>query len=263
MQEITFKNPPLIELIAEFRWIPANVNGQEVSPDTFLVSSDATELFYDDFKKAMARDGFTSSERLVPLGFPYPAYQPVFRFRHSDEKEITSVVQLGIGILSVHALPPYRGWKLFKPFVETSLAALVRARAGAVDKYFSSVTLRYINSFSDHFTQGKSARTFIKEALGIDLRLPASIEQEIGISEEVSTSVQVSAPIRDGLKLLMSLSPNLSTPNAVVMDLSVSRSGGLEWDVNQSLSTLEAAHSVLNKTFLEMTSPLHNLMEAH
>ena len=113
---LSFKNSPLVEIIAEIRWDLPWVN-QTSAEDTGSVVSIQHEEFYMRFGGKVAAAGFERIERLVPPNFFQLPYQPVYRFRHNAEERGARLYQLGMGLFSVHATPPYKSWAEFKPLV--------------------------------------------------------------------------------------------------------------------------------------------------
>jgi len=109
-----YKNPPLVEILTEFFFVPA----EGIEWDSFIVPA---------FHRRIAA-GFPTRKRLPavgievrmssggdspefkPLGLPTPRH----RFISEDEK---TLVQLGENLLVVNQLPPYYGWEKYRPRV--------------------------------------------------------------------------------------------------------------------------------------------------
>lgn len=257
-----FQKPPLIELIAEFRWIPTDDQGQLVTNLTQLaVSSQETEAFYERFRAAIATQGYNAAERLVPNGFPYPMQQPVFRYKRTDETSTTSVFQLGVGLFSVHALPPYENWDAFKPIIATGLRTLLEVRLTNARKAFTNISLRYIDAFGPELIDGRPMRKFFEDILKLRVDLPASVTHQATDPNLIQFALQLNTPIGDGLNLALNVGRNANMSNSVVLDTTVNSSNEVAWDDSAPLEVLESAHTSIRHIFLDMTAPIHSLMQ--
>jgi uncharacterized protein (TIGR04255 family) len=260
-----FEKPPLIELIAEFRWLPVNVLGEEITqPTAFLQAGPPAEAFYEAFRLGLAAHGYKLSERLIPQNFPHPIYQPVFRYSSDDKTSSHVVYQTGPGILSVHALPPYENWEAFKPVISTGLNALIAGRTEAQkNKVFTGVSLRYIDAFNSELRGGRSERKFLSEVLGFSVGLPPVFAEQAADVNETAIAMQLKCRIKSGLDLLLSVGPNVDQgdPNRIVMDTMVSSPKHVDWDSEAVVEVLERAHTSIRALFVGMTSPIHDLMK--
>ena len=117
-----FSNPPLVELVAELRWTPAGVGAPAPAAGVKLIqfplASEHAEQTFTNFSNQVAAQGFGNSERLVPVGFPYLPFMVVYRFRKPPAQGENFLYQIGWGVFSANALPPYRDWDSFRPIVE-------------------------------------------------------------------------------------------------------------------------------------------------
>lgn len=261
-----FAKPPLIELIAEFRWLPLNPQGEEITnPATILQAGPQGEAFYDSFRRAVAANGYPLSERLIPLGFPHPMHQPIFRFSRDSQGPgpTGSIYQIGAGILSVHALPPYENWEAFRPIISSGLDALIATRLPPSRiNAFTSVSLRYIDAFSQELRGERSEREFLSEVLQLDVHLPASLLEEAATPNLVQVAMQLKSRTKSGLDLTLSVGPNVDQgdPQRIVMDTMVSSPTPTECNRESALEVLERAHTCIRSLFVGMTGPIHNLM---
>ena len=188
-----FSNPPLIELVAELRWLPGVSNaGAPVSGQVtvqFPIAS--AEESFEKFRRSVASKGFVVSERIVPPGFPMLPFSVAQRFRKPSTDE-NYVYQIGMGVFSANALPPYRSWDSFRPVVSEGVDTLLASRH-ASDSGNVSVILRYLDVFSADLTDGLKSFDFINSVLGIEVRLPAVLMDQIanreGIARRHATSV--------------------------------------------------------------------------
>jgi hypothetical protein len=78
-----FKNPPLVELVAELRWSKGGLmNSPEGAGQTlFMLPAGQYEEFFMRFGSKIGSLGYDRLERIVPSGFPAPPIQVTYRFR--------------------------------------------------------------------------------------------------------------------------------------------------------------------------------------
>lgn len=272
-----FEKPPLIELIAEFRWYGTDVNGQDITnPSTIAVGGSELELFYNAFRDIVAERGFNTSERIIPVGFPYPMQQPVNRYRNSDPAKANAVLQIGVGLMSVHALPPYENWEAFRPVIETALSSLIETRKRVVDnrlkelshrlplteeKEFVAISLRYIDSFGPEMSKGRTIRQFFDDVLGVTVTIPTAISDQVADPASVSVSLQLKTKLDNGGELQIGLGPNPNDSQSIVMDTIVVCEEHVRWNLEGPMEILERAHESIRHLFVGMTKPIHELMQ--
>jgi uncharacterized protein (TIGR04255 family) len=113
-----YRNPPLVEAVAEFRFDPGGPWDQTLPG-----------LIYEEL-----RDGFPQKEQVQMLQeelvTPRPGqvekhYAPVERLRLS-RVDGTAVVGLSPHYLSISRLPPYQEWEEFQPLIATAVEAYRR-----------------------------------------------------------------------------------------------------------------------------------------
>lgn len=258
-----FTRAPLIELIADFRWVPTSAMGEPIAdPNTLGISSPQTELFYDKLRASLASIGFTSSERLVPQGMPYPLYQPLVRYRRATEEEANVIFQVGLGTFSVHALPPYDNWEHFQPIIATGLHQLVQTRLATApfQTVFTRVALRYVNAFQPAIFGGRSRNDFLRDVLGLRVDLPDSIQDQIGNYDSLHLGVNARVRVSEELELGISVGENARVPGALIMDLGAQCERQLPWSEADPLEILSNAHAVIRKAFVGMTRLIHEDM---
>ena len=174
----TFQNAPLVEIIAEVRWSdPSAVSAPGTPFGISMPGTVANDDFLMRFGGLAYASGFKQSERLIPPGFPVPVGQVSHRYRpaddHPDELTKSAMWQIGPGVFAANGVPPYKSWTEFRPLVEKGIAALVETRPEAVrSSPFSHVSLRYIDAFTERFTEGISAEAFLSEKLGLGFSIP-------------------------------------------------------------------------------------------
>jgi uncharacterized protein (TIGR04255 family) len=240
---VTFRKAPLIELIAELRWIPQGSSTIEpaMQQGTLPVFFGGTkqEEFYMRVGGALFKSGFNRSERLSPAGMPFALHQPVYRFRSEMDDRRSVLYQVGYGIFSIHAIPPYHSWATFWPFVKTAIEVLLESRPDADSKLsFSQLTLRYIDFFSEELMQGRDIPAFMSQVLGISTTLPKALTQAASPNEVRSLFTKVVLPVGIG-------------------DLTVGVGDG-KFN-NQSDILLDTAVSATEtRAFRDLLGPLHN-----
>jgi len=141
---VTYKNAPLVELVAELRWgpsaaaLPANDQDQSRTVP-FQFSSPKDEELYMQFAALISAEGYGRFERVAPPGIPSLPGQVACRFRPSDPEKQAPLFQLGIGLFTANALPPYQSWSTFSPVVKLGLERVFEAHQRAADRPFSDV----------------------------------------------------------------------------------------------------------------------------
>src|SRR4029077_9828037 len=203
---ITFAKAPLVELITELRWVPQGSNAIEpaVAPQqsilpTVFFGGTKQEEFYMRLGGALHKSGFSRSERLLPAGMPFVLHQPVYRFRSESEEGGSVIYQVGYGIFSVHAIPPYHSWAKFLPFVTAGLDLLLGSRLDSDAKQpFTQATLRYIDFFGEEMMQGRDIASFMSQVLGVSVTLPAALSKAAVSREVKSLMTKVVVPIEIG-----------------------------------------------------------------
>jgi uncharacterized protein (TIGR04255 family) len=257
--------PPIIELIAEMRWLPISIDGTEViDPLTFLVSGAAEEAFYERFRVALGAYSFSKVDRLIPPGFAIPIHNAIYRHTRAEESSPSVVAQIGPGILSVHALPPYKDWATFRPIIENALSALLLSRpSSAQSRVFTRVSLRYLDVFDPRLMGGKSMFRFINEVLKLEVSLPEVLQSEAADLEAVALSIEIKTQTKSQMDLTLSVGPNLNLLEAasIIMDTMVATRNQTAWGVESALEQLDRAHESIHRLFFGLTTPIINLME--
>jgi uncharacterized protein (TIGR04255 family) len=263
-----FDQPPLIELIAELRWLPTlSGQGQVLHVPTMpqpIFATSLQEEFFLAFTKESARSGWTASERTVPLGVPYLSYQPVLRIRSLKEAESQMMYQLGAGIFSAHALPPYKNWESFRPFAEHGLDSLLRTRpAEDRDKEFIAVILRYLDLFTTQLIGDVPIGLFLTNILGFSLELPPILREQIRVGAQAEPQVSVRLPLSSGLEMHVSVVGNstVGDKQGILMDTVVTSKESVRPTRDAVLSVWEEAHNAIRRTFVGLTTKIHSMMK--
>ncbi len=265
---ISFQDAPLIEIVAELRWLPIGVQAPQLGqvqlafgaadPDTFLLS----------FGRRPEIGSFTVVEKLIPAGFPTIWQQVVWRFRDPNQEGV--LLQVGPGIFTANALQPYKSWSEFKPTLENGIRALLASRTSQEkEQPFTGLSLRYINGFRSEHMSGLSQSEFMRDILKFKVDLPHALEG-LGIAHgSASTSVNLLIPILGTSKrmsvqvgdgILRQAGANSDTPS-VMLDMTVADAVIVHPNIQDIMSSFDAARKIIHDAFLEMTSDIHEKMK--
>lgn len=261
-----FSNPPLVELIAELRWGPWPMTPPLPAAGAgviqFPLASGYVEETFTNFSNHVAAKGFGISERLVPVGFPYFPFSVAYRFRKPPAQGENFLYQIGPGVFSANALPPYRDWESFRPVVQEGVQALLESRHTSEASDFTMVILRYIDLFSEEFTDGKQSFRFLNDILGIKLELPNTLSEQAEDVEKLQSGLQLSIPLKTGLSMNLNFQQgNASGKNGIVMTTEVLTSLPTAPNLPAVMETLEKAHSSIRMAFLGLTEKLRARMK--
>lgn len=261
---ITFKNSPLVELIVELKW---DIGVQQIAgappgaPAGVALNPAECEAFFMRFTGPAFGAGYKQIERLVPHGFPLFAHQPVMRFRPGEGKGL--LFQVGPGILTVNAMPPYKSWADFEPEIRKALEALFQSRSAAENaQRFTGLNLRYLDAFSGGLTQQRTVANFLKEVLGIEVHLPEAVTRHATAMEAIKPSVQVQVPMQNERLLSLSFGDGFTNnSSAYVMDTSIATLRPVEASADAVMNELTFARGVIHEMFFAMTKPLYDEMQ--
>jgi len=246
-----FQKPPLIELVAELKWL--------VVP----AASSSQEEFFSAFVKGAALTGWSASERIIPVNFPLLSTHPALRIRTLKETESQMLYQVGPGVFSANALPPYKTWESFRPFVEQGLDILLATRPREErDANFLSISLRYLDLFTRDFVGDLSIAEFVTDILGFRLELPEIFEREIKHGEQATPQLSFQIPLATGARMSLSIGEAVvGDKKGVLMNTEVTDQSGISPQRDRVLAVWESAHDVIRRTFLGLTPKLYSVME--
>ena len=265
---VTFKNAPLVEIIAELRWLPPYLVPQGgqlegVPPQVMMpipmFNANKAEEFYMRFGGVAYQAGFQRSERLVPPGFPVQLGQAIYRYKPAEtapnDLMRSALFQVGPGVFSANAIPPYKSWTEFAPIVARGVEALLNSRDDSEkDLPFSGVSLRYIDAFGPGLRTTRSPGQFIKEVLGFVMTLPGPVAEHAEDIESVTSQHQFIIPVQGGMTMSLAVNEGLFNGEpAVILDTTVSVSGDVGCTVNYVMSALNAAREIIHSMFVGVT----------
>ncbi len=263
----TFDKAPLVETIAELRWAPQHTtqigNGQGAGMPMMALNSNGFDEFFMRFGGEMYQHGFQRAERLVPAGFPMMLFQPVYRYQKANEATASALYQLGAGLFSANAIPPYKSWDTFLPTIEAGIDALLKTRSDAEkDTPFSAISLRYIDAFGPHLTGGRDIGTFTREVFGVKLELPAAITKYGKTGSTPKSFLLISLPLENQLSMTINIGEGMiNNESAIVMDTTISTTTDVIAEKQAILNALTSARNVMHEMFIELTKPIEALMQ--
>lgn len=262
---VTYKNAPLVELIAEVRWGPLSDTESAGQPRVLRISlpHPSDEDIFMHYAVVIAQKGYGRFERLIPPGAPVPMTVPACRFRPSNVEQQSPLFQVGKGIFTANALPPnYQSWQSFCPVVKTGLESLYEAysRAGQPAPQISEVLIRYIDVFGAELTSGRDLTEFLADVMGVKLSLPSSITSLAKAGTSSQQVIQLEQEIDLGLLNLV-IGPTIkANDTAVLLDTSILVQRAIGTDVNAAIGALTEARGVIHDLFRALTTPLHDTM---
>jgi uncharacterized protein (TIGR04255 family) len=262
---VTYKNAPLVELITEIRWgagALAPNPGPQISFHTVGPAAGSDEELYGHFGALMAEQGFGRSERLAPMGISAPPAQATIRYRPTDTKLASPLFQIGQGVLTANALPPYKSWVEFSPKVRLGIDILFNAhtRANLPLPSVQVAVVRYIDAFPDSLTGGRSVRAFLQEVMGIDLVLPKELLSKATNAAQIEQIVQLALPTSAGRMQLSFAEGRNGNERAIMWDASVGVERAFGPDINAVMQALTEERQIIHDMFRALTKPLHNAM---
>lgn len=267
MNPISFAKAPLIEIIAELKWLPTGLPVQQPGPQQIIFSGTGNDGFLISFARQSDVKRFTNAERVVPEGFPTPWSQVVWRFRDPDNPAV--LLQIGPGVFTANALQPYRHWTEFRPTVEAGVRALLASRPEKERQQpLIGVTLRYINGFSSDLLAGKPVNQFIRDVLGFKIEPPDHLAQLYSSRYEGSTSANLLIPIANKSKTFSvqvgdgAIQPVGSTEQsiAVLLDMTVAEAKAVEPVFATIMECLDSSRELIHDAFVNITKTIHDRM---
>lgn len=259
----TFQNAPLVEIVAELRWqIPklaaADQAGKPIQLPIVLADDAMTALFHRT-TSAVGKHGFDRLEQLFPRGSSMPVLLPQMMYRYRRTDDVPVLAQVGPGMFSVNALPPYKSWKEFHPYLEGGVDSLLEA---LTDTPELTASLSYIDAFKHDLTSNRDAKAFATEVLGFRLGLPPSLQVRLAEGSQARMSFQVALPV-PGMSMTITVSDGqLGPDSAVLMNTDVRIENVLPSDKQAILSALDSAHDLIHGTFVDMTQSIQDKLQS-
>jgi uncharacterized protein (TIGR04255 family) len=108
---------------------------------------------------------------------------------------------------------------------------------------------------------GRNFASFISDVLGIAMRLPDVITELAKPRELRSSLLRIVLPLDIGTLTLSVGDGQTNNQSGTVLDITVASTSEVPPNVAAMMKLLDAAHGVISKIFLELTRPIHKLME--
>lgn len=264
----TFASAPLAEIIVEVKWADPSAFTFTGAPGQLSVAqpSNAVDEFFMRFGGAAYAAGFKQAERLVPPGFPSMVGQVVYRYRppanFENELARSALLQVGPGVFTANAVPPYKSWTEFSPLVRTGLDALVETRPERErTSDFTSVSLRYMDAFTSDF-RGERTHAELLEALGFRVEIPSALKKLLRAGEAPQHVIQFSMPVANNMSLAVSIGRgHFNGSDALIMSTGVTTDGPVRPTVDDVMAQLNIARDMIHGSFVELTGELHGVMK--
>lgn len=271
---LTFKNAPLIELIAEVRWNPVSMQtaffpgAQQIpgvigQPQVLIMNNVNVENFLQTLGGELYQRTYRRTERIIPYGFTPPPFQQICRYRSDADGKASTLYQAGFGIFSAHALPPYKSWQDFAPVVSDGIDSVIVARAPEEkDTPFAGVSLKYIDAFKEPLTEGRDIAGFLSDVLGFKLSIPEVLQGKVAPNGREKPSIILAVPLANGMRMDLSIGEGAFNGEvAVLMEATVTSDASTPSNRDAAMAVFEQAHDVIHDVFVNITQPIHHLMQ--
>lgn len=261
---VTYKNAPLVELVAELRWGPGT--DKPVGDQRSLVVSmpDAKdEETYMQFGAVLSAEGYGRFERVVPPGMPIPFAQVAIRCRPSNSQQQSPLFQLGPGVFSANVLPPYNSWAEFSPVVRQGIDGLIGAfdRSEVDRPNFQVAIIRYIDAFKSDLSGGRDVLSFLRDVMGFTIALPEAIVTRATSSKEIVPVLHLAIPTSLGRLEMKFSDGRQGNERAIVVDTSLLIQRDLGSSAELAIEAFTEGRQVIHELFRGLTAPIHDQME--
>jgi uncharacterized protein (TIGR04255 family) len=199
----------------------------------------------------------------VPSGFPSIVGQPVFRYKKGSEEISSELYQVGPGLFTANATPPYKSWVDFSPVVKNGVDALLLARNPAEkDVAFSKVSLRYIDAFGPGLTKGMPLEDFVSEVLGFKVNLPLPVSSLVAQGQKAKVFVQLNFATENGMSVNVAVGEGqVNNSPVVILDTTVSSITPIDPNTESVMVALAAARTIIHDMFFKLTENIHSDMK--
>ena len=254
-KDFLYSNPPLIEVISEVRWETtpiAALPGASIDPH-FLI-------FNKNFSARLKKAGFEYVKRIIPEEIPIEltSENPIFRYRKA--KNAWPLYQTGPGLFTANIVPPYKGWKEFKKFLDQGLTHLYSSYP-LPQEYLriKRLELRYMDGFQAQHGSIKRYPEFLEDHLGIKLRLPKLPDKQ-ELAASLIGEIRIPLPKIDNSYGIITVKPGVITKNekkneAIIMELIIRKNDfSTHFQKRNVVSWFNKAHSLLHSWFDKVCS---------
>lgn len=252
---LKFKNPPVVEVIAAIQWLP--------SAQSFHQVDETLNKMLLNFTDKVAEVDFCQSERLMPPQVPIMPFQPIIKYNKVKEKNY--FYQIGDGIFSAHAIPPYESWEEFKPIVKSGIELLIGLMPKKTKNkpiMFESAYLRYIDIFKKNMFGDVIFEEFISKILKID---PPECLMDKSVANKPSIQdIKISTLLKNNMNLITVtkefIGASTNKEDFILMDNTLFINNNLDTAIN-IMKSMDEAHNIISDVFIKMTEPIHAHME--
>jgi len=226
-----YKNPPIVEALCEFQFIP----GQ---PWDITIPGLLYEKINSEFPVKQQQMGFGLSLHPKEGGLEQKVEMSQrMQFFRSDR---SALVQVGPDLLTTNHLRPYRTWEAFKPLI---LDNLIKYQEISKPKGFKRIGLRYINKIE--FEKGPIELT---DYFNFYPFIPSGLPQM-----HETFQVRVEIPYQGGrdrlLLTLASMIPEKPEILSLMLDLDYIMAIPDRISIDQASDWIENAHSAVENAF--------------
>ena len=253
-QTTLLPNAPLIEVIAEVHWkLPV------LSMDGVMGYEPRWFDLLSELRPAML-SVMPVEEVVVAAGVSVPldvlGRSPIVRFRHSPGG--WPLIQLGQGLLTVNATPPYDGWPRVSQVLAEALSRAIESSRTFGGLEVEALKLHYRDAFTARHGV-ESPRRFLAETVpffpGAVFGRLADLAQE----DSSQASGELNFALKDPAGSVAAvrygranLTRSGGTEEAAVLEFIVTRSVGGQIDLASTMKWFEAAHTICSKLFAQI-----------
>jgi len=251
MSEKIYTNAPLLEVICEIRW-----QLQSFGAVPHLLADPFFDDFLEEASKRADQEGFSHLERLQPSDVPREVRPHLVEQRFRPSQDTWPLFQIGPGVFSVNATPPYGGWRSFRQVIENCVDILLSSYPVA-SRYLkiSRLELRYINAFDRKNYQSVSSHDFFSNYFQIKPSVPDDfLAKFAGTGSPRETELAVVTPLNtpadSEARLALSKGTNRGIPSYIAENIvRVQREKPAPMVSAEIMEWLDQAHEVTNASF--------------
>lgn len=157
-----YKNPPIIEALCEFRFIPSQEWDLTIPG---LIYEKVKKLF--PMREQQLGIGFKLDKSEKGINYQIEPGPPRIQFFKKNKE---TLIQLSPNLLSINQLKPYQSWKKFKPMI---LDSFQKYKEVSNPKDFQRIGLRYINRIDID-----SVSIEFEKYFNLSFRIPEKLPQD-------------------------------------------------------------------------------------
>lgn len=261
---VTYNNAPLVELVAELRWGPGtDTTTQQEQGLLLAMPASKDEEIYMQFGAVLSAEGYGRFERVFPPGVPIPVGNVAIRCRPNDTAHQSPLFQLGHGVFSANALPPYKSWRDFSPVVRKGIDCLFDAfdRSEVARPNFQMALIRYIDAFKADLSDGRDVLSFLHDVMSLTIALPDAILSKVENARKIVPALQLIVPTSLGRMEIKFSEGSAGNQQAIIMDSSLQILRDMGASSDAAMDTLTEGREVIHELFRSLTAPIHDQME--